>query len=136
MTESADVPSPDLTATDVVLAQLEGLRSEPRAGGDAGSGVQQVWAFASPGNQAATGPVHRFAEMLRGSSYVALLEHRAAQLGPLLEQGDEAQQEVLVLGADDRTVGFTWVLARQATGPYAGCWLTEGVVRHPELEER
>ncbi|HEU0101252.1 MAG TPA: DUF4864 domain-containing protein [Mycobacteriales bacterium] len=130
-----EAPAPGLSPTDVVLAQLAGLRSEPRVGAAAGRGVHQVWAFASPGNRAATGPVQRFAAMLRGSAYAALLEHRAAQLGPLVDRGDEAQVEVLVLGTDDRTVGFTWVLARQRTGAYAGCWLTEGVVRHPDEGE-
>lgn len=67
VTEAAAVPSPGLTATDVVLAQLEGLRREPRDGAAAGSGVLQVWAFASPGNRAATGPVHRFAAIDRKS---------------------------------------------------------------------
>ena len=129
-------PAPDLTPTDVVLAQLDGLRREPREGSGAGEGVQRVWELASPGNQAATGPVGRFADMLRSTQYAALLEHRTAQLGPLVQRGDEAQQEVLVLGADDRTVGFTWVLGRQARGPHAGCWLTEGVVRHPDEGER
>lgn len=118
-----------------MLAQLAGLRSEPRDGAGAGAGVQLVWEFASPGNRAATGPVHRFADMLRGSSYAALLEHRAAQLGPLVQDGEQARQEVLVLAADDRTVGFTWVLARQPAGPHAGCWLTDGVVRHSEPGE-
>ncbi len=125
-------PSPGLSVTDVVLAQLDGLRREQRAGAGAGPGLQQVWAFASPGNRAATGPLDRFADMLRGPVYGGLLEHRAAQLGPVLELGDEAQQEVLVITSDDRALGFTWVLGRQEDPPHAGCWLTEGVLCHPE----
>ena len=34
----------------------------------------------------------------------------------VLERGDEARVEVLVVAADDRTQGFTWVLGRQAAG--------------------
>ncbi len=129
-------PSPSLSASDVVLAQLDGLRQEPRSGDGAGPGLQVVWAFASPGNRAATGPLDRFASMLRGEAYVGLLGHRAVQLGPLLELGDEARQEVLVLAADDRTLGFTWVLGRQVGGAQHGCWLTDGVLRHPDTGGR
>lgn len=127
-------PHRDLTPTEVVLAQLAGLRAEPRAGEGCGPGLELVWAFASPGNQAATGPVERFARMLRSPAYDGLLEHRAVQLGPVLQDGSQAQQEVLVLTADDRTQGYTWVLACQDDGPQAGCWLTDGVVRHPDRE--
>ncbi len=125
--EAAAAPSPALCPSDVVVAQLAGMRREPRHGDGAGPGVQTVWAFSSPGNRAATGPLDAFAAILRSPLYRGLLEHRAAQLGPLLESGDQAQQEVLVLTAEDRAIGFTWVLTRQA-----GCWLTEGVLRHPD----
>ena len=65
-----------------------------------------------------------------------MLGHRAAQLGPVVEQGDEAQLEVLVITQDDRTEGFTWVLRRRWTEPHPGCWLTDGVLRHPEPGDR
>jgi hypothetical protein len=129
------VPSPDLSATDVVCAQLEGLRTTARDGREVDDGLQLVWSFASPGNRAATGPVESFAQLLRSTLYRGLLGHRAAQLGPLTEFGDEAQQEVLVLTADDRTLGFTWVLGRTPAPPHPGCWLTEGVLRHPDEGE-
>ena len=121
-------PSPALSASEVVAAQLAALRGEPQDGDGPGAGIRTAWSFASPGNQAATGPLERFAGMLRNPLYAGLLEHRAASLGTLAERGDEAQQEVLVLTRDDRTEGYTWVLSRSETG----CWLTDGVLRHPE----
>ncbi len=135
------VPSPELTPAEVVLAQLAGLQREPYddpAGDPAaepvpGDGLAAAWAFASPGNREATGPLPRFAAMLRNDAYRGLLGHRAASLGPVLQQGSQAQVEVLVVAADDATLGFTWVLARQARPPHAGCWMTDGVVRHPEV---
>lgn len=125
-------PSPGLSASEVVAAQLDGMRREPRTADGAGPGMQVVWAFASPGNRAATGPLDSFAAMLRSPLYGGLLEHRAAQPGPLMESGEDAQQEVLVLTADDRTLGFTWLLSRQAGAEHKGCWMTEGVLRHPD----
>ena len=41
---------------------------------------ETVFAFASPANQAATGPVERFASMLRTPAYEPLLRHRSADI--------------------------------------------------------
>lgn len=126
-----DAPSRSLSVEQVVGAQLDALRSEPQDGAAAGPGIQRAWRFASPGNQAATGPVDRFAAMLRDLLYVGLLEHVAVALGPLVLDGDQARQEVLVVTLDDRTEGYTWVLGRQVDPPFTGCWMTEAVLRHP-----
>ena len=127
-------PSPDLGPADVVLAQLAGLQREPYDGDPVpGEGLTAAWQFASPGNREATGPLSRFALLLRNEAYRGLLGHRAASLGPLREQGRQAQVEVLVVAADDTTLGYTWVLGRQTRPPYEGCWMTDGVVRHPEV---
>lgn len=125
-------PGPALRPVDVVAAQLAGLQREPQAGSAPGPGLRAAWAFASPGNRAATGPLERFAALLRSEAYVGLLEHRVAQLGPVVVDGEQARQEVLVLTRDDRALGFTWVLGRQQGPPLAGCWLTEGVLRHAD----
>jgi len=108
----------------VVVAQLSGLQREPAASGE---GLAQCWAFASPGNREATGPLERFGELLRNPVYRGLLGHRATQLGPLDQSAGQARQEVLVMTDDDETLGFTWVL-----GQYDGCWMTDGVLRHPD----
>jgi Domain of unknown function (DUF4864) len=127
-------PSPALGPTEVVLAQLDALRLEPFEGGPVpGEGLARAWEYASPGNRAATGPLERFAQVLRADAYRGLLGHRTVQLGPLLQDGAEARVEVLVVAADDSTQGYTWVLGRQGGGPYADCWMTDGVVRHPEV---
>jgi hypothetical protein len=139
-------PSPDLGPADVVLAQLAAFQREAADAPDDGSGdgMAEAFAFASPGNRAATGPLPRFGQMLRADAYRGLLGHRAAQLGPVHldgadqgagpadSQADSARVEVLVVAADDSTQGYTWVLTRQRSGAQAGCWLTDGVVRHPE----
>ncbi len=116
----------------MVLAQLQALREEPYDGVGAGPGIRTVWEFASRANQEATGPLERFAALVRDPAYRALLGHRAAQLGPVLEDDGEAQLEVLVLSALAEAVGYTWVLSVQADG----CWKTDGVLRHPDRSER
>ena len=131
-----DAPGTALSPADVVLAQLAAFQREPYAGTGAGPGIRTAWLFASPGNREATGPVELFAEMVRGQVYGGLLGHRAAQLGPVVEDGEQAQLEVLLLTAADETVGFTFVLGRQSHPPYAGCWMTEGVLRHTDRADR
>ena len=125
-------PTPALQPDEVVGLQLAALPTDPRTGRDAGAGLRTAWEFASPGKRAATGPLERFSAMLRSPQYVGLLEHRAAQLGPVVLRGDEARLEVLVLTADDQAQGYTWVLGRQSTAPWTGCWMTDGVLRHPD----
>ncbi len=133
MPAPSPTPSPSLDAADVVLAQLAALQREPYEGDPPpGEGLAVAWEFASPGNREATGPLPRFASMLRNDAYRGLLGHRAVQLGPVLEDGSQAQVEVLVVTAEDTTQGYTWVLGRQVRPPYTGCWMTDGVVRHPD----
>jgi hypothetical protein len=124
------LPSPSVSADQVVLAQLAGLQSEAVDSPSPGAGLRACWEFASPGNRTATGPLEHFALMLRNPRYVGLLGHRTVHLGPLVVDGDQARQEVLVLTADDRTEGYTWVLSRQDEAPHEGCWMTDGVLRH------
>ena len=40
------------------------------------TGIQQTWAFAHPNNRAVTGPIERFAKMLKNKNYRYLLGHK------------------------------------------------------------
>lgn len=119
-------PSVALAPDEVVARQLAGLRSE--TGDDAGLAV--VWRYASPANRAATGPFPRFVAMLRGSAYRGLVGFRTVQHGQVVVSGDSATCELLVQTAAGAVVGFTFLLSRQGPGPYPGCWMTDGVLRH------
>lgn len=124
-------PAPELSPEDVVNAQLAALQRVSAVPGRDLAGVLAVWAFASPGNRAATGPVERFAAMLRGPLYRCLLDFRTAQLAPPVVGLDSAQQDAVLLAADGAVVGVTFMLSRQTEPPYASCWMTDGVLRHP-----
>ena len=114
-------PADTLTPREVVAAQLEALRENTPAG------LARVFAFASPANQAVTGPSARFAQMLR-AGYPELLGHRSAHYGELLIEGREAAQAVEIIGADGRGHRYVFMLSKQADGACRGCWLTDGVV--------
>ena len=57
-------PNPDITPAEVIAIQLHGLQYNDTPEIDAG--IHQTWEFAHPRNRAMTGPLPRFATMLKG----------------------------------------------------------------------
>jgi hypothetical protein len=117
-------PGASLTPHEVVAAQLAGLRENTP------DGLARVFAFASPANRAVTGPVARFAAMLR-EGYPELLGHRRADFGELVVHGDEAAQAVDIIDGSGRGHRYLFMLSRQRGGPCPDCWMTDGVVHAP-----
>lgn len=115
-------PSPELPPEQVVQTQLDALK----AGGD--SDLAIVYRFASPGNQAATGPAERFVGMLK-RSFGVMVSHQSAELAPLFQSDDEAMQPVEMIDRDGQPHRFVWILRRyDGLQGCDGCWLTDGVV--------
>jgi len=119
-------PSPDLSPEDVVRTVLHALQHNDTPGPDAG--IRTTFNFASPGNRASTGPVARFAEMVKGSIYGILIDFREAQIDPPEIVGERARIRLRVTGGDGRTATFIWELSRQSSPPYGGCWMTDSVL--------
>ena len=119
-------PSPDLSPAEVVRIQVEALGRADLGGAEPGE-IAVAWRFASPANQSATGPLDRFAEMVRGPVYAPLLDHERASYGPVMVEGDQAAQGVTLTLADGRRAAFVFVLRRQSGGAFDGCWMTEAV---------
>jgi len=118
-------PSPKLSPTAVVRAQLAALKRNDDPYPDAGIAI--AYLFASPSSRAVTGEVRRFARLLKTKRYRAILDHRHAVVGePMLENG-YARVPTIVLARTGRYVGFVFQLSRQVQGPHVGCWLTDGV---------
>jgi hypothetical protein len=124
-----DLPQPDPTLgpEQVIQIQLKALKRNDEPEPD--SGIATVFAFASPPNRAMTGPLERFTQMLHNPLYAPMLHYRAEQVGSLELAGDAVQQSVMLLGADGQTAVYLFSLSRQEDGPYAGCWMTDGVMR-------
>lgn len=116
-------PDPSLTPRQVVQIQLSAFA----ANNDADEGIAIGFRFASPSNRAMTGPVERFAAMLRGPSYRIMLENDRVEFGPGQTRGDRAVQRVAIYG-DDGMVVYDFHLRRQQADPYQDCWMTEAVV--------
>ena len=124
-------PSPELTAERVVVLQLEALQraSDPE---DAG-GMPVVWVFASPENQAVTGPYENFNRMVREGAYAVLVGHAEHAVVDRQEaEGDErptVQFLVRLVDAEGEPHLFAWAVSKRAddAAEHPGCWLTEAV---------
>lgn len=117
-------PAPDLTPREVVRIQLEALRhndAEDR-------GIAVAFRFASPGNQRNTGPLPRFASMIRQGPYALMLGFRDVSFDPVQVAGDRAAQRVTLVAPGQPPVRFVFFLSRQeAEGPLHRCWMTDAV---------
>lgn len=125
------MPDKELQAQTIVSIVLEALRTnEP---GDAG--IAQVFCFASPANKAVTGPLERFAKMIRGG-YGDMLNHSNSEVEPLEMNGDKAQQRVWLETPSGSVVGYLFQLGKQNSGEHDGMWMTEAVYRLDPAERR
>ena len=118
-------PDPDLSPSEVVAIQLSALQANDTPGPDAG--IAQTFAFAHPDNKRMTGPLPRFAQMIKGPRYEVLLNHRAHEIREVVRDDDEAAYAVIVTSRNGNVVGFRWAVARVAGGEHAGAWMTIAV---------
>ena len=118
-------PSPDLTPRRVVEIQLDALQQNDVPIPDAG--IAQTWAFANPNNRRATGPLGRFAAMIKGPMYGMLLGHRQHVIELLSRTETEATFAVTVITAEDGLVTFRWVVRKVQAGEFSGSWMTVNV---------
>lgn len=123
----SSMPSPELLPAQVVEIQLAALQFNDRPIRDAG--IAAAFRFASPENRKVTGPVARFAQIVRAPGYAALIDHRVAGYGVLVVQGDLAVRRVTVVAADGRASEFEFRLSKD---PASGCWYTDGVIPIPD----
>ena len=121
-------PTPELSPEAVVRIQAEALRRNDEPAPDAG--IATAFRFASPSNRRATGPLARFARMIRGG-YSDMIGFERAEYEPVRVVGDRAAQAVTLVQRDGRRVTYTFSLARQRGGAYDGCWMTDGVSEQP-----
>lgn len=119
-------PSPGLDAGDVIATVIDAL-AEPDQPYE-GAGIEQTWQFASPPNRQQTGPLERFRKMVQNERYAPLLGHRSADRGRLRKSGDQAYQEVTVIGADGNRVTYAFQLSRYSTEACDNCWFTDAVI--------
>jgi hypothetical protein len=120
-------PSPELGPDDVVRTVLDALQHNDEPGPDCG--IRTTFNFASPANRSTTGPLSRFAGMIKNSDYRIMVSFREAQTEPVSIVGNHARQIVRITGADGSVQTFAFELSRQTQTPYQNCWMTDSVLR-------
>ena len=118
-------PNPDIAPAEVIAIQLNGLQYNDSPQIDAG--IRQTWAFAHPRNRAMTGPLNRFANMLKGPGYDMLLYHASHQIVPANSGDGWRQFDVFMESGNGKLLQFAWIVEKVTEGQYKDCWMTVAV---------
>ena len=126
-------PETSLSPAVVIRIQLEALSANGR--GDDMTGIEQVWAFAHPDNRRLTGPLPRFARMLRSPNYQMLLGNRGHRTERVSIEENSAHFVVRVTSRDGGIYGYSWRLSKATEAGAAGAWMTTSVALVGRLGE-
>ena len=118
-------PNPDIAPAEVIAIQLKGLQYNDSPEIDAG--IRQTWAFAHPRNRAMTGPLQRFATMLKGQGYNMMLYHASHQIVPANSGNGWRQFDVFMESRNGKLLQFAWIVEKVTEGRYKDCWMTVAV---------
>ena len=125
--EAAALPRPsvNLEPQDVVKIVFHALsnKDEPYAN----AGIETTFSFASPANRVNTGPLDRFARMVKGPPYGIMIGHAKSDFSEVFLTGDKAYQMVHLTAPDGRAVVFAFRLSKQLDGEFKNMWMTDAV---------
>ncbi len=88
--------------------------------------IHQVFAHASPVNQAVTGPLEKFEQMILQPQFHALVASQHNLVGQAVQRGKVATVLVTTVDEQGRMSVFRFILSIQSNS-YPGCWMTDGV---------
>ena len=118
-------PNTDIDPAEVIAIQLNGLQHNDTPEADAG--IRQTWAFAHPRNRAVTGPLPRFASMLKGPGYGMMLNHASHQIVLANSGSGWRQFDVFMEARNGKVLQFEWIVEKVTEGRYEDCWMTVAV---------
>ena len=118
-------PDPSITPEEVVAIQMKALQFNDNPVAD--FGIAQTWNFAHPRNRAATGPLQRFATMLKGAAYGTMLNHASHRIVPQAGDGSRASFDVFMETTKGRILHFMWAVELVDGGEFDNCWMTVAV---------
>ena len=124
---STHEPDAGLSPEDVVKVQLDCLQNDDLLPGNAG--LRAAYAFASPASRAASGPFEQFVALLATPDYAPLVGFTQARLDPMIASRRKAYQRIHVHQPSGAWISYLFILSRQQTPPYIGCWMTDSVIR-------
>lgn len=120
--ECSPAPSADLSPQNVVKAVVEALQDNDIDD----NGIFTVYCFASPGNKSNTGPLERFASMIK-KGFPDMLNHEGSYFEEMKIEGSVALQPVWLTTSDGKEVGYMFKMGKQLQGEFKGMWMTDGV---------
>lgn len=118
-------PTIELEPQDVVRIVIDALSSNDRPYADAG--IETTFAFASPANRANTGPLEKFARMVKGPPYGIMVDHARSEFSEVVLAGNKAYQMVHLTASDGRAMVFAFRLSKQLDGEFRNMWMTDAV---------
>lgn len=118
-------PSTELQPGDVVRIVIDALAHNDEPYVDAG--IETTFLFASPANRVNTGPLDRFARMVKGPTFGIMVNHVESEFSEVVVAGDTAYQMVRLTAASGRSTVFAFRLGRQLDGEFKDMWMTDAV---------
>jgi hypothetical protein len=119
------VPNSHLQPEEVIEIVLDALANNDTPYVDAG--IETTFNFASPSNKAQTGPLERFAVMVKGPVYGVMIGHKSHELVETVVDNSRAYQLVRLITAGGVAVHFGFRLGLQPDGEFKDMWMTEAV---------
>ena len=119
-------PRPEITPEQVVQFQVTALQHNDDPQTDAG--IERAFRFASPSNKTATGPLEKFAQIVKSPAYSPMLHNVSSTIVGSDVDGDKAKVAVKVFDATGRQVTYIFVLCKQSEGEFSNCWMTDAVM--------
>jgi len=116
-------PNNNIEPYQVVEIQLRSLKENDSPSMD--NGIKQTWEFAHPNNQKSTGPLERFKSIIKGDSYVMLLNHLDHKIIQIYSSDLIALFEVTILDKNKVYYKFNWQVEKYTKDSILkDCWLT------------
>ena len=118
-------PNPSIRPAQVVEIQLQALQQNDVPKPD--SGIAQTWMFAHPNNKRMTGPIERFAAMIKGPNYQMMINHKQHIIKSVVLTDNYALFDVLITTQPGTNASFKWEVSKVESGRYQGSWMTTAV---------
>ncbi len=125
-------PDPALSPSEVVGIVLRALQHNDDPHPNAG--IETTFAFTSPANREETGPLERFALLVKNPAYRTMLDFRSVHRDAINVVGMRARQRVVIIGRSGERATYMFLLSKQRDEPYLNCWMTDGVIRQEDPE--
>ena len=119
------VPDPSIAPEEVVAIQMKALQFNDNPSPD--FGIAQTWNFAHPRNRAMTGPLPRFASMLKGPAYGLMLNHASHRIVSVPGNDNRANFDVFMEASSGQVLYFNWSVELVEGGEFDNCWMTVAV---------